>query len=300
MQRTGPKVYSTGQTKAGVLLHSLTGLEPRHGDSYYATSIMQLSHYTDVHALRSILETGNLWLTDIRYLNDSNEYREGEEIIRDAFSTAMPRVRGAARRTAMTFLENCIASSKDSYTFVGSFSREHDLLSQWRGYCPLEGGYSLKFSAVSRTNFDLPMQECVYGMVEKRAAATALFSKALSDLRLGGQERRSKLFQTIWANIARFKNAGFAEEKECRVVVFRPADEPEAKFRSRGSQLIPYLQVAVPWRRLESICIGPCRDPHENEWSLRRFLQQLQRIASHPLHGMPLPEIRRSSVTFRG
>lgn len=45
----------------------------------------------------------------------------------------------------MTYLESYFDSSKASYTFIGSFSRGEDLLSQWRGYCPKAGGYALEF-----------------------------------------------------------------------------------------------------------------------------------------------------------
>lgn len=34
---------------------------------------MKLYHYTDSHAVKSMLENGKLWLSDIRYLNDHRE-----------------------------------------------------------------------------------------------------------------------------------------------------------------------------------------------------------------------------------
>lgn len=42
---------------------------------------MNLYHYTDVNAVKSILERKKLWLTDVRFLNDAEEMSEGFKII---------------------------------------------------------------------------------------------------------------------------------------------------------------------------------------------------------------------------
>ena len=42
---------------------------------------MNLYHYKDVNAVKSILERKKLWLTDVRFLNDAEEMSEGFKII---------------------------------------------------------------------------------------------------------------------------------------------------------------------------------------------------------------------------
>jgi len=45
-----------------------------------ATDVPVIYHYTDPKALIGILSQGQLWATDIRYLNDNSELRHAEEM----------------------------------------------------------------------------------------------------------------------------------------------------------------------------------------------------------------------------
>ena len=44
---------------------------------------MPLYHYTDVHAVHSILKTKKIRLTDIRFLNDKAELLEGLTVLEE-------------------------------------------------------------------------------------------------------------------------------------------------------------------------------------------------------------------------
>jgi len=260
---------------------------------------MKLYHYTDAHALKSILETGQIWLTDIRYLNDSNEYIEGERIIQNVFREKAQARADAISDEVLRRLDTVLKSSARSYTLIGSFSRGCDLLSQWRGYCPLEGGYSLEFDTATLKTFGMPLQECVYDENHKRQVASTLFDLACSTVASGERSGLDRLYLTLWSNIAKFKNAGFAEENEVRAVVFQREQKGRVQFRTRGSQLVPFLPVPIAWRKLTGIYVGPCRYPLENAESLRRFLRYLARNPNHGLSVMSLPEVLHSSITFR-
>ena len=260
---------------------------------------MKLYHYTDAAALKSILEKGQMWLTDIRYLNDSNEYIEGEQVITNVFhEKARARV-DATSDEVLRRLETVLKSSSRSYTLIGSFSRGCDLLSQWRGYCPREGGYSLEFDTPDLKQFGMPLQECVYEERRKLQLASSLFDLACSTVASGQRSGLDRLYLTLWSNIAKFKNAGFSEEDEVRAVVFQTEHKDKVQFRSRGSQLVPYLPVSFDLRKLTGIVIGPCGCPSENAESLRRFLRHLAKDPNHGLSGIALPEVRNSSITFR-
>lgn len=41
-------------------------------------------HYTDLNAAKSIIENSTIRLTDIRFLNDKNEFNQGLEILKAA------------------------------------------------------------------------------------------------------------------------------------------------------------------------------------------------------------------------
>jgi len=51
-----------------------------------------LFHYTDLNGLQGILSNADLWLTDSRYLNDSEEMRHGTPSRREC-STNGPRTK---------------------------------------------------------------------------------------------------------------------------------------------------------------------------------------------------------------
>ena len=41
-------------------------------------------HYTDLNAAKSITENAQVWLTDYRFLNDTEEFTKGYEVLLDA------------------------------------------------------------------------------------------------------------------------------------------------------------------------------------------------------------------------
>lgn len=174
---------------------------------------MKLYHYTDSTAMKAVLEYGRLWFSDIRYLNDHNEYKEGEKIIRSVFEKKAAGLPAESIEKIMSHLESYFGSSKASYTFIGSFSRGEDLLSQWRGYCPKVGGYALEFEIDQLKDFCAPLHECIYDDNAKINNAETLFEVGERVI-VQGKGDKSKLFQTTWANIAKFKNSCLSEERE--------------------------------------------------------------------------------------
>ena len=95
-----------------------------------------LFHYTDVGAVKSIIERKELWLTDIRFLNDSQELNDGVVFVLDALSKMKVEVEGGALvRQAIDELINAFDNHISSWiddqpTFVCSFSKSGDQLSQ--------------------------------------------------------------------------------------------------------------------------------------------------------------------------
>jgi hypothetical protein len=93
----------------------------------------QLSyHYTDASTALKILTSHELWLTHTDYLNDATEGL-------DIFIYLKKYLKNQDIMKVLTYID----SKTDAYTC--SFSTEKDLLSQWRGYCPPEEGYSIGF-----------------------------------------------------------------------------------------------------------------------------------------------------------
>ena len=93
-------------------------------------------HYTDVNGLISILSNNELWLSGIDFMND---YTEGKVF----FDTIFNNIDDPAIKYKLGHLFELCINTNQVYTM--SFSKKGDQLSQWRGYCPNDGGYCIGF-----------------------------------------------------------------------------------------------------------------------------------------------------------
>src|SRR5437764_13601949 len=103
---------------------------------------LQLYHYTSIEGLRGILTTRELWASAAQYLNDAKEFKLAIDIARGQLMGASRRIGGSRSRLLLYYHEQLERLEHDAVC-VFSLSEEGDLLSQWRGYCPPGGGYSV-------------------------------------------------------------------------------------------------------------------------------------------------------------
>jgi Protein of unknown function (DUF2971) len=114
-----------------------------------------LYHYTNINALKSILDDAQVWGTHVAYLNDTREFSHGIDAIaglaEQVIDDITPRDDATKIKTIMPLLmiiHQAINDSKDILDermgpYVSCFSQSVDDLSQWRGYA--NGGYAIKF-----------------------------------------------------------------------------------------------------------------------------------------------------------
>ena len=101
-----------------------------------------LYQYTDITALKGIVEKNEMWATHYKFLNDKNEFNFGLQL---AIDYAKKHYEKESSKFSKEFLdslrfinEDCVEREiypfpkTDIYTI--SFSSKGDLLSQWRGY----------------------------------------------------------------------------------------------------------------------------------------------------------------------
>lgn len=89
-------------------------------------------HYTDAETALKILTKKELWMTHISYLNDTQEGKDLRKYL-------IPKIDSPEIYKILDYID----SHYESY--VCSFSKNGDLLSQWRGYCPKDEGYAIGF-----------------------------------------------------------------------------------------------------------------------------------------------------------
>jgi hypothetical protein len=245
---------------------------------------MSLFHYTDAAAVKSILENRSLWFTDIRFLNDSQEFHDGIKFITEsAYGPVsslwfnhdyLDQARDAVRKTIE---ENIDFSLSESPLFVCSFTRAQDLLSQWRGY----GMYAIEFSEEALGNYLPTTRTCVYGIQEKGSTSQDIIRSALevitndlakNDGRMGTKSMDALSEIALIASI--FKNGGFHEEREVRSIEYTHAGDERIKFRSKLDLLIPYIEVKIDLDCIKAIHIGPIRNKELAQLSLDQLIRK--------------------------
>jgi hypothetical protein len=106
----------------------------RVANSRNMTDVPVIYHYTDPKGLIGILTHGQLWATDIRYLNDSSELRHAEELQRKVLGELLTESpdRSLKKRLATEALEAPPSFKGSENTHVVCFCAEDDLLTQWK------------------------------------------------------------------------------------------------------------------------------------------------------------------------
>lgn len=122
-----------------------------------------LYHYTTQAGLLGILDTGKIWATHVRYLNDASEGKAVSDAIRYELNGRVeigPLVKELEIPNAskisiqlnknegdiLSIGNNALSPITSQMAFITSFSKAGNLLSQWRGYCDSSVGYSIGFS----------------------------------------------------------------------------------------------------------------------------------------------------------
>lgn len=241
---------------------------------------MIYGNYTDSNALISILSSGKLWATNIKFLNDEQEFVHALGLVKEILNNSRKKtkVNHGNLHQYRSFIDQVMNSLDDldelhsEDIFTCSFSEEKDLLSQWRGYCRGVHGYCIHFdldmllAAVSEKFLMSEIHSCVYDDEKKR-------KKILGDLNLhwknyaklkSADDKEKEIFELkykISTHASHFKHSSFSEEKEHRLVIRESwvVDAP-IKFRTGPMSIIPYLEIPAPKEAVKGIGVGPTRD----------------------------------------
>lgn len=220
-----------------------------------------LYHYTDISAVAEIIKSKKLWLTNIGFLNDSQEFQEGlavvskraDEWVFDAEPEIERFKAGLAYTRGVLQAYKEFAHSNNLYTC--SFSRARNLLSQWRAY----GNFVIEFSR-SELEKKHALYECIYDSVDKKYHSEALIRSLVDKTSV---YMKSKLdaptdhLQTFTAGISIIKNNHFEAEHEVRIIGKSDYERSGVLHRARGDYLIPYMEIDFPIESVLAIHVGP-------------------------------------------
>lgn len=234
----------------------------------------RLYHYTSQSGLLGILRTKTFWATRIQFLNDSKEFIHTLDLWKRAIHNATKELEKATHTKEEVRVLNALYRGLDSTPkipiHVGCFSEDGDSLSQWRGYCPEGGGFSIGFNteqlmeAAHRQSCFLA--RCIYDEARQQELVDKLLQicreKYGAPSTEPGSERWSMGVINDFVFLAAVqKHRSFREEREWRFVSQEiPDGHPQMRVRQGRKMLMPYFafEVARPDEPLDlEIVAGP-------------------------------------------
>jgi len=265
--------------------------------------VQSLFHFSDLNALKSIIENKALWLTRYDFLNDTEEIRHISNVI----TIEMESIKGSDK--FKEFLNSCLntleayfdgqhdgdmlAAIKDctANIYVLSTSIKSDNLSLWHYYsggtgcsvkvAPMQLHNQIKWmnASVSSKNAQVFMRKIDYEYSFQSSDLLATLNVLFQNAELSPEQ---KLFigciHIIYEGIFT-KNPNMAQKEEFRVAVIvgnaleNPNTQIIPKFRVRKNTFIPYIELKIePLTLISEICIAPLNKIDIAKKGLMEFL----------------------------
>jgi hypothetical protein len=272
-----------------------------------------LYHYTTQAGIIGILDGQSIWMTQLRFLNDEQEFHHAVTLLKEKIESRIETAPDEATRTTLKRMHKEFETGFwHSSVCVCSFCEDGDSLTQWRGYGGPTSGFSIGFFSEFWRRKDVgrkPGEEspeflsyhlvaCLYDDADKDMVLGKLIDIVVGE---STPESLSSNFTSYVHMIApTLKHRAFESEQEWRLMT-NSIDFRQLKTRPGTSMLIPYYDFGIgPFERdnkpvpgiISKVVIGPC--PHKEQSRLAvHYLLQRNRIPSKP------PKIKMSTVPYR-
>lgn len=270
-----------------------------------------LYHYTTADGLFSMLQSGHMWATDSRYMNDPTELRYATSMLREVMAEELKGKQGGEVADWLKWILD--EQDAEARVYLASFCADGDLLSQWRAYGAFGGGYALGFDP-----------SCLYGRQKYEKRPYRILRKVIYDAELQRRIVRGWLTDLVSKKtvpqrnalmrdflnflsecLSTFKDPGYREEAEWRLIQFG-RDETRTwtwptKFRARAGQVVPYADLDLSKSRkpysgklpLRVIVHGPTLNPE-------RAMRSLQLFCASRGFNADILDLRASKIPFVG
>lgn len=230
-------------------------------------------HYTSAKGFQGIIESGEIWLTNTEFVNDTTECK-ALQIETDLFGEGELSINRYIEKWWHSFKKD---NDKDDNTFyIASFSKKHASLEQWRAY----GNICIGFDAKRLKKNGFLLYECVYDKSEikewmlKKARAKEWMLEEPDRTRVEGgvqfmDRRDAAALSLIFGASKKLKHSCFKNEEEVRLLAvsdhhweypkfpFMYDKEPPIHFRLHPSFKLPvpyvkYFTSTQPERECDS------------------------------------------------
>jgi hypothetical protein len=263
-----------------------------------------LWHYTTGNSLLAIINSNQLFATQVSCLNDSTEVHYGTNLLREAFGSLQSdeSLEENERKLLAEVVRNATPTgvmpiNAASKWFVTCFSQQRDDLSQWRAYSGGENGFAIGFTAggffrlggphnLVQVNYDADLHR---KLAVKIARATLQFFKKGLAKRVGTGQDWPNEFLMEWDLMLSYltpmvKDPAFQSEHEYRITYqLLLEDLPNMKFHQKSSLISRHLPLTFnsefgesPSKRLpiKEILVGPSRYKEISAVSVHTLLRQ--------------------------
>lgn len=231
-------------------------------------------HYTSHASAMSMISNFELWLTNIRFMNDAKEFLWVYDRLNEIISK-----RKEENKILNSLIENDISvredkSKRNISICVSSFSFNKDDVAQWVQYGSNGEGISVGFNTEK-------LLECIK---EKHSVAGSviydqkkiieeieiILDTLEEEIKITGNHSLRKMNDPIAKLATLAKNQTFASEKEFRIALLG-VPYTNYDFFSRLNTIVPYTKLKITKDCIEEIMIGP-KSSKESEQAWKLFL----------------------------
>ncbi|NIJ46653.1 hypothetical protein FHR24_003148 [Wenyingzhuangia heitensis] len=216
-------------------------------------------HYTDLNGLVSILENQQLYCTNIKFLNDKKEYNHGIELLLKIIESIEIK---KENKEIFDFIKTNINRIYENDKYVTCFSKNGDLLSQWRAYANQGKGVALGFKSI---NIDESIAQYVspLNITYNEEYQTGIISEFITLIISYFNEVKNSIdfhqhnynhlvghtiIEILEGTLLSFKHSTFSEEKEFRLEyrmdeTMNLKSENEIFFKTSNSLITPFIKL---------------------------------------------------------
>jgi hypothetical protein len=313
---------SPSRPESGLLRAAQRGIRRRGfvDGGWFGAQSTGLTHYTSMKGLVGIIESGGFWLSDHRFLNDSEEYHNGRKLVLGILERLCNDADHQPFQDVLARTAFILEHEKEPPQYVCAFSTKPDNLDQWRAYAPGEQGVAITFDSIlrdGRSHFVIPpvmtLRRIIYSDDVKTSILTQTIARYAGEFAADEQAGiptetdawAEGLSDSLAMEFITFKHSSYESEAETRMVVpsaqagnfpgirhrvtknkivsyFLSADLYTDEFRSAmGTDLLPVREIRV----------GPTATQQVTRRSIEEFL----------LHtGYRNVPVLESQIPFRG
>lgn len=279
-----------------------------------------LYHYTSFSTLNEILRHNSLRASDLRFLNDKNEFK----IWFNVFDNVMMAMKQKDDYLSFALFLDSIKDEIDTYrnynSYVTCFSHERDLLSQWEMYGDNCKGIAIgfdkdklikmmfKYNKVIINGEDPVFPGLLQGDVEysfetvckdvmwmTKNLVNAYLESGENVVDFIGQESKYHFKERCMRIVMRLqdaKDASFYAEREFRFYWNQKDQQKEVDTFPRSSRLVPFVSLSCDEKLpIKEILLGPALDDPETR------IMEIKHVLK--LYGYPIVNVEKSTIPFR-